>query len=133
GIHLEQFLHVLEAESRDAVARLLQHLSRDVDPGHLGIGTEMRQGKTGADADFENALAGPRIRDPHRILAPGMENRSEYEIIGAREKSVGLDRILQIHSFSSVLAPQIRAYNPQPSLRVLLRPMLKAKEASCLE
>ena len=62
------------------------------------IGAEIRQRQAGADADFEDALARPVVGDAHRVLAAGMKDRTEHEIVGAGEQAIGSERVLQVHS-----------------------------------
>ncbi len=91
GVHLDERLDLRQVLARDPPARPRQHLGRDVDAGHRGIGTEIRQRQAGADADLEDALARPVIGDADRILAAGMEHRAEDQIIGPREQAIGPD------------------------------------------
>ncbi len=72
-----------EPQPLGAALGLLQHLGRNIDPGHPRIGPEMRQRQPGADTDFENALPRPIIGDPHRLLAPRVKHRAEKDVVRA--------------------------------------------------
>ena len=76
---------------------LRQHLLRDIDAGDPRIPTEMGERQTGADANLQNPLARPIVGDAHRLLASGVKNRAEYNIVGAGKQPIGTDGIVQIH------------------------------------
>ena len=58
GVHLEERLDVREALARDAAARLLEHLARDIDAGDGHVARVKRKRQSRAHADLEHALAG---------------------------------------------------------------------------
>ena len=55
GIHLVQAGDVVEAFLGDALARLLEHLRRQIDADDLEVALVVGQRQPGADADLEHA------------------------------------------------------------------------------
>jgi hypothetical protein len=98
-----------EPEPSGPALRFRQHLGRDIDSGHSRVGPKMRQRQTGADTYFEKPLSRPIIRDAHGVFAPGMEHRTENNVVRTRKQAVGPDRIVQIHRLALVVLDRIGA------------------------
>ena len=122
-----EVLRVHDMEPRDIGELLLldpapglrQHFCRDVDPRQMRIRTEIRQRQTGADPDFEDALARPVIGDTHRFLAPGMKDRAKNNVIRPGKQPISADGIAQVHRIASRGYRRECSGDPLPSVTVL--------------
>src|SRR3954468_20337579 len=109
-----QALDVSEPQAFGPAARVVQHLLRHIDPGHPRIPPEMRKRQSGANADLENTLTWPVIGDANGIFPPGVKDRAEYNVVGAREQPVGPDRIVQVHHFALFIMDRTHTAAPSP-------------------
>ncbi len=84
GIHLQQ-ANAADALARGALARLLEHRTREVDPGdRTGLGIE-RKVDAGAHANLEHALARLNVHSLDRLQAARVQRRAEGEIVDLGE------------------------------------------------
>src|SRR5580658_3416099 len=88
----EAELDMLPAVFGDAFLRPREHLRRRIDRDHVRVGRISVERDSGADTDFEHAVAGPEIQALDNLMLAIDKNPAEEEIIEARE--VGVDAAL---------------------------------------
>jgi hypothetical protein len=90
GIHLQQAMDMRQPLVGHLVARLEQHVAREVDAHHLQVAAILRQGEAGAYAHFQHAPARQGVHGRDRALAAEGRDAAEHHVIDARPAAIGL-------------------------------------------